>query len=291
MDKTPPGRWRFWQGVQVDGGPIGEETVRASGGGGGERGVESDGVTASRVEMGRVQAGSVEPGDAMMLPDGIRDRAARNPFHARFHALPGAGPRALPRALPHARPDARSTRARTAVRWLCATGGIGIGLATAAYFGASSSAPGTRSALAAAPFTAIPREGDVPYRVGDVDLSVHPRTLEVIEWFDARGLLLSVGLDPDGRVDRVICAVIPAAGVALPETSFRSTGIRFNAVGEVVEILPASSEDDACELFIVLEDPTARNWIYSCFGRGPSANACVLGINLPTLEITASCIP
>ena len=192
-------------------------------------------------------------------------------------------------------PDAQPTRARTTARRLYVAGFFGVVFTSAALFGAryspAGSPLGSESALADAPFTAMSHEGDVRYKLGDVELSVHPKTLELIEWFDAHGLFRSVGFGTDGQVDRVVCEAVPAAGVTLPTASFRTAGIRFNERGEIIEILPASSNDDPCELRILIADPNPRNWIYTCVGPCPTPSACILGIDLPTLEIACACIP
>lgn len=224
------------------------------------------------------------------LPEGVKDRCEK----AQLRAEPRTEPYSQIHARTHAQAHAQPTRARTPARRLCVVGLVAIGLATAGYFGATPttlSTPGARQALAGTPFTSTSREGDRPYPVGDVVLSVHPRTLEMIEWFDARGLLRSVGFDADGRVDRVICEAVPAAGVTLPDASFRASGIRCNELGEIVEILPASSDDEPCELFVILADPNPRNWIYTCIGPCPAPSACILGIDLATLEIACTCLP
>ena len=202
-----------------------------------------------------------------------------------------------------ARSDARSARTRSLARGLCAAVFFSMHLASGAFLAVPATSPGAQPALAESSLPATihqkdyeqDHEGDRvrPWtsRVGDVGWTVHPKTLEMIEWFDARGLFRSVVLGPDGHVDQVICEAVPAAGVVLPDVPFRTAGIRCNDAGEIVEILPASSDNDQCELFVLMSDPNPRTWIYTCFGPCPAPSACVLGIDLATLEFACACIP
>lgn len=89
------------------------------------------------------------------------------------------------------------------------------------------------------------------------------------------------------RIYRVTTEAVPAEGVELPTESFTTRGIRFNEAGEIVEILPAS---DPCVMQVLIAADNPRRWTYFCEGSCLPPGECLLGMDLPTLEIACICL-
>jgi len=189
---------------------------------------------------------------------------------------------------------------RTSVRRLCVAAGLGVVLGGSILAGVALSSPsngssneGMSGATIVQPvgLTPAPREGDVIMHALDYEFSAHPRTAELIAWFSERNVLKAVGFDLTMRIYRVTTEAVPAEGVELPTESFTTRGIRFNEAGEIVEILPASADaSDPCVMQVLIAADNPRRWTYFCEGSCLPPGECLLGMDLPTLEIACICL-
>ena len=189
---------------------------------------------------------------------------------------------------------------RTSVRRLCVAAGLGVVLGVSALAGFALSSPTNGSAgdgmsdatrSQSVGFTPAPRDGDIIMHALNYEFSADPRTAEVIAWLSERKILEAVEFDLTMRVSRVTAEAIPAEGVELPTESFTTRGIRFNEAGEIVEILPASADaSDPCVMQVLIAADNPRRWTYFCEGSCLPPGECLLGMDLPTLEIACICL-
>lgn len=131
----------------------------------------------------------------------------------------------------------------------------------------------------------------VRVRALDREFVANRGTLEAAKWLSARGLLEGVQLAQDaGKGERLKVALRGAPGVAIPAGSFEAAAIRFNEAGEVVEIVPASS--DAGCVVVGIDDPEnpGQYWL-GCMGNCSNPGLrCTLAIDIVTLEISCPCL-